>query len=65
MTKPETDTYALARARTQESIERVAKKRKRKRKRTKDTYTPSDNIANIDKKLQELDNSTAEKAKEK
>lgn len=36
MTKPETDTYALARARTQESIERVEKKRKR----TKDTYTP-------------------------
>ena len=67
MTKPETDTYALARARTQESIERVAKKRKRKRKRkrTKDTNSSSDNIANIDKKLQELDNSTAEKAKEK
>lgn len=38
MTKSETDIYALARARTQESIERVAKKRKRKR--TKDTYTP-------------------------
>ena len=36
MTKPETDTYALARARTQESIERVAKKRKRKR--TKAAY---------------------------
>lgn len=36
MTKSETDIYALARARTQESIERVAKKRKR----TKDTYTP-------------------------
>ena len=65
MTKPETDTYALARSRTQESIERVAKKRKRKRKRTKDTNSSSDNIANIDKKLQELDNSTAEKAKEK
>ena len=53
--------YALARARTQESIERVEKKRKR----TKDTNSSSDNIANIDKKLQELDNSTAEKAKEK
>ena len=31
-----TNIYALARARTQESIERVEKKRKR----TKDTYTP-------------------------
>lgn len=30
-----------------------------------DTNSSSDNIANIDKKLQELDNSTAEKAKEK
>ena len=38
MTKSETDIYALARARTQESIDRVAKKRKRKR--TKETYTP-------------------------
>ena len=32
----ESNIYALARARTQESIERVDKKRKR----TKDTYTP-------------------------
>ena len=32
----ESNIYALARARTQESIERVNKKRKR----TKDTYTP-------------------------
>ena len=32
----QSNIYALARARTQESIERV----KKKRKRTKDTYTP-------------------------
>lgn len=38
MTKSETDIYALARARTQESIERVAKKRPRNR--TKESYTP-------------------------
>jgi hypothetical protein len=38
MTNSEKDIYALARARTQESIERVAKKRKRTR--TKESYTP-------------------------